>query len=129
MKAGMNSLIGIINGFIDGFNHIKLPSFMGGYQVSIQKIPYLAEGGTISNGSAIVGEAGAEILTVSGGSATVTPLSSNGGGSDVLGLLETYLPYLASGNTIVMDSGALVGSIAPDMNAALGTIAIRGGHR
>ena len=103
---------------------------MGGYQVSIPKIPYLAEGGTISNGSAIVGEAGAEILTVSGGSATVTPLSAGGsGGSDVLGLLETYLPYLASGNTIVMDSGALVGSIAPDMNAALGTIAIRGGHR
>lgn len=130
MKAGLNELVGIINSFIEGLNQIKLPGFMGGYQVSIPKIPYLAEGGTISNGSAIVGEAGAEILTVSGGSATVTPLSAGGsGGSDVLGLLETYLPYLASGNTIVMDSGALVGSIAPDMNAALGTIAIRGGHR
>lgn len=130
MKAGLNELIGIVNSFIEGLNQIKLPGFMGGYQVSIPKIPYLAEGGTISNGSAIVGEAGAEILTVSGGSATVTPLSAGGsGGSDVLGLLETYLPYLASGNTIVMDSGALVGSIAPDMNAALGTIAIRGGHR
>ena len=130
MKAGLNELIGIINSFIEGLNQIKLPSFMGGYGISISKIPYLAEGGTISNGSAIVGEAGAEILTVSGGSATVTPLSAGGsGGSDVLGLLETYLPYLASGNTIVMDSGALVGSIAPDMNAALGTIAIRGGHR
>ena len=130
LKAGFNELVGIINGFINGLNQIKLPDFMGGYQVNIPKIPYLAEGGTISNGSAIVGEAGAEILTVSGGSATVTPLRSGGGGEgDVVGLLETYLPYLASGNTIVMDSGALVGSIAPDMNAALGTIAIRGGKR
>ena len=128
-KAGLNELIGLINGFISMLNMIKLPDFMGGYQVNIGKIPYLAKGGTISDGSAIVGEAGAEILTVSGGSATVTPLGSGGSGSDVMSLLETYLPYLASGNTIVMDSGALVGSIAPDMNAALGTIAIRGGKR
>ena len=36
---------------------------------------------------------------------------------------------LAAGTQLVMDSGALVGSIAPDMNTALGTIAIRGGRR
>jgi hypothetical protein len=90
----------------------------------------MATGGTIGSGSsAIVGEAGAEILTVANGSATVTPLTGAGGDTNVIGLLETYLPYLAAGNTIVMDSGALVGSIAPDMNAALGSIAIRGGHR
>lgn len=129
LKAGLNEVIGLINGLINGLNMIKLPDFMGGYQVNIPKIPYLAEGGTISSGSAIVGEAGAEILTVSNGSATVTPLGGSNGQTDVVGLLETYLPYLASGNTIVMDSGALVGSIAPDMNAALGSIAIRGGHR
>lgn len=128
-KAAINELIGLLNGFVDGLNRIKLPDFMGGYQVNIPKIPYLAKGGTISNGSAIVGEAGAEILTVSGGSATVTPLSNANSNSGIAGLLETYLPYLAAGNTIVMDSGALVGSIAPDMNAALGTIAIRGGKR
>ena len=129
LKAGLNEVIGLINGLINGLNMIKLPDFMGGYKVNIPKIPYLAEGGTISDGSAIVGEAGAEILTVQNGSATVTPLGGNNGQTDVVGLLETYLPYLASGNTIVMDSGALVGSIAPDMNAALGSIAIRGGHR
>jgi len=129
LKAGLNEVIGLINGLINGLNMIKLPDFMGGYKVNISKIPYLAEGGTISSGSAIVGEAGAEILTVSNGSATVTPLGGSNGQTDLVGLLETYLPYLASGNTIVMDSGALVGSIAPDMNAALGSIAIRGGHR
>ena len=126
LKAALNEMIGLINGVINGINMI--PDLKGGH-VNIQKIPYLANGGTISSGSAIVGEAGAEILTVAGGSATVTPLTGAGGDTNVIGLLETYLPYLAAGNTIVMDSGALVGSIAPDMNAALGTIAIRGGKR
>lgn len=129
--AGINAMIGGINTIFAAINKlthldIQIPSirfeggsFKGGY----------AEGGTVSNGWAIVGEAGPEILTVGGGSATVTPLTGAGGDTNVIGLLETYLPYLAAGNTIVMDSGALVGSIAPDMNAALGTIAIRGGKR
>lgn len=125
-KAVLNELIGLINGMINVMNMI--PDMKGGH-VSIPKIPYLAEGGTISDGSAIVGEAGAEILTVQNGSATVTPLGGNNGQTDVVGLLETYLPYLAAGNTLVLDSGALVGGIAPDMNAALGTIAIRGSRR
>jgi len=126
LKAALNEMIGLINGVINGINMI--PDMKGGH-INIPKIPYLAKGGTISSGSAIVGEAGAEILTVAGGSATVTPLTGAGGDTNVIGLLETYLPYLAAGNTIVMDSGALVGSIAPDMNTALGTIAIRGAKR
>ena len=128
-----SGIIGSVNAIIEGINKIG--------SINIPKIPTmssfatkfaggLATGGTIGNGSsAIVGEAGAEILTVASGSATVTPLTGAGGDTNVIGLLETYLPYLAAGNTIVMDSGALVGSIAPDMNAALGSIAIRGGHR
>ena len=137
----LNIFASFVNGFIGGINAViqKINDLLN---VDIGKIPILnadfsgkfagglASGGTISSGSsAIVGEAGAEILTVSGGSATVTPLGGGSSDRGVVGLLETYLPYLASGNTIVMDSGALVGSIAPDMNAALGTIAIRGGHR
>ena len=124
--GGINSIIWAINKLVDTeIPRIPTPNF----NFSSNFAGGLAEGGTISNGWAIVGEAGAEILTVSNGSATVTPLSGNGSGSNVVGLLETYLPYLAAGNTMVMDSGALVGSIAPDMNVALGTIAIRGGHR
>ena len=86
----------------------------------------LAEGGILTSGSAIVGEAGPEFVQVSNGRAMVQPLSNH---SDLAGLLETYLPYLAAGTQLVMDSGALVGSIAPDMNMALGTMAIRGGRR
>ena len=80
----------------------------------------------MTSGTAIVGEAGPELVQISDGRAMVQPLS---GSSDLAGLLETYLPYLAAGTQMVMDSGALVGSLAPDMNVALGTVSIRGGRR
>lgn len=134
IAASINLVIGRLNQVIEIFNKLasldisRIPLFTP--RISEKWAGGLAEGGVVSNGySALVGEAGPEILTVAGGSATVTPLTSAGGDTNVIGLLETYLPYLAAGNTLVLDSGALVGGIAPDMNAALGTIAIRGGRR
>lgn len=38
-------------------------------------LPFFAEGGTLTNGSAIVGEAGPELLSVANGRAVVTPLA------------------------------------------------------
>lgn len=122
VKGGINGIINGINSFIRGVNKIQI----NGAGINIPTIPMLANGGVLTSGSAIVGEAGPEFVQVSNGQAMVQPLSGN---SDLAGLLETYLPYLAAGTQLVMDSGALVGSIAPDMNAALGTIAIRGGRR
>lgn len=134
IAASVNLVIGRLNQVIEIFNKLasldisRIPLFTP--RISEKWAGGLAEGGVVPNGySALVGEAGPEILTVAGGSATVTPLTSAGGDTNVIGLLETYLPYLAAGNTLVLDSGALVGGIAPDMNAALGTIAIRGGRR
>lgn len=125
-----NGVVGAINSIIEAINRLGDTNITKISTLRFSLVDkFMATGGTISSGSAIVGEAGPEILTVGGGSATVTPLTGAGGDTNVIGLLETYLPYLAAGNTIVMDSGALVGSIAPDMNAALGTIAIRGGKR
>ena len=125
-----NGVVGAINSIIEAINRLGDTNITKLSTLRFSLVDkFMATGGTISSGSAIVGEAGPEILTVGGGSATVTPLTGAGGDTNVIGLLETYLPYLAAGNTIVMDSGALVGSIAPDMNAALGTIAIRGGKR
>lgn len=121
-KSKLNTVIGLANGIIDGINLISV----GGESADIPHIPMLAQGGILTSGSAIVGEAGPELVQVSDGRAMVQPLSS---GNELTALLETYLPYLAAGTQLVMDSGALVGSIAPDMNAALGTIAIRGGRR
>lgn len=89
-KAPLNGVIGLvnlainaINSLIDGFNSIgfDLPSWLGGgsWHPSIPRIPnipYLAKGGVVSEGSAIVGEAGAELLTVSNGRAYVQPIQN-----------------------------------------------------
>lgn len=117
----------IINGIISGINEVSngIKTVTGG-RINFGTIKPMAEGGVLTSGSAIVGEAGPEFVQISNGEAMVQPLT---GHSDLAGLLETYLPYLAAGTQLVLDSGALVGGIAPDMNAALGTIAIRGGRR
>lgn len=116
----LGGIIAGINGAIDGARELTKG------KINLPNIQWMAEGGVLTSGSAIVGEAGPEFVTVSNGQAMVQPLSGHG---DLAGLLETYLPYLAAGNQLVLDSGALVGGIAPDMNVALGTIAIRGGRR
>lgn len=78
VKAPINGIISMINLAIAGINGLiglinKLPFANIG---AINTIPMLANGGTVGNGgTAIVGEAGAEILTVNNGKATVTPLS------------------------------------------------------
>ena len=122
LKGAINTIINEINRLIGGVNGIGI----GDARIHIPLIPMMAEGGVLTSGSAIVGEAGPEFVQVSNGQAMVQPLSGHG---DLAGLLETYLPYLAAGTQLVMDSGALVGEIAPDMNTALGTMAIRGGRR
>ena len=90
-KAPLNGIIGLlnmaisgINKLITGFNGIgfTMPDWLGGGSwhpniPTIGKIPYLAKGGILENGSAIVGEAGAELLTMSGGRAIVQPLTNN----------------------------------------------------
>ena len=90
-KAPLNGVIGLlnmaingINELIEGFNSIgfEMPDWLGGGSwypdlPTIGHIPYLANGGILSQGSAIVGEAGAELLTVSGGRAIVQPLTNN----------------------------------------------------
>ena len=124
VKAIFDDIIGGIvagiNGVTDGIRKVSKG------KVDIPSIQWMAEGGVLTSGTAIVGEAGPEFVQVSNGQAMVQPLSGN---NDLTGLLETYLPYLAMGTQMVLDSGALVGGIAPDMNTALGTISIRSGNR
>lgn len=68
----INSAIGAVNTLIRGLNHIP------GVNVGqIGSIPFLAKGGTVLSGSAIVGEAGPELLTVAGGKTVVQPLTNN----------------------------------------------------
>lgn len=94
-KAPLNGIIGLlnmainaINGLIDGFNSIgfDLPEWLGGGSwrpniPNIPNIPYLAKGGTVLSGSAIVGEAGPELLTVGPGGTRVQPLTNSSSNS------------------------------------------------
>ena len=145
VKSVINKMLGgiegMVNGFIRAINKMlsavsKVASAVGSIfglnpinlQLSEISLPRLAKGGILSNGSAIVGEAGAELLSVQNGQAMVQPLGGNQGASELTALLETYLPYLAQSQNIVMDSGALVGSIAGKMNNALGRMATRGAY-
>lgn len=78
-KAPLNAIIGMVNMAISGINGVigglnKIPGVDIG---QIGKIPYLAKGGILSRGSAVVGEAGPELLTMSAGRAVVQPLTNN----------------------------------------------------
>lgn len=84
--SAVNSVISYINVLIAGLNSIgfDLPSWLGGGSFrfnipSIPNLPYLAKGGIVEEGSAIVGEAGPELLTVSNGRTMVQPLPGNTG--------------------------------------------------
>lgn len=77
-KFPINNMITLINGFIRGLGKIKIPKWvpgLGGKGINISEIPYLAKGGHLINGQAVVGEAGPELLSVGNGKTTVTPLT------------------------------------------------------
>lgn len=80
VKTPINNAIGLINTFLSNLGSIKIPSWVpkiGGKTFSLGKIPYLAKGGHLISGQAIVGEAGPELLNVGNGKTTVTPLSDS----------------------------------------------------
>lgn len=61
---------------------------------TIGKIAYLAKGGILSSGSAIVGEAGPELLTMAGGRAHVMPLNGDAGrGGITIEMNNTFNGY------------------------------------
>ena len=77
-KAPLNGIISLINKAIDKFNGMiakinKIPGINVG---TIGKIPMLANGGVLAQGSAIVGEAGPELLSMDNGKAVVQPLTN-----------------------------------------------------
>lgn len=104
-KAPINAVIKLLNRAFDAIGTIEIPDWVpviGGQSFSLPQIPELAKGGTITgSGSAIVGEAGAELIEMPYG-ARVTPLDSNGSFVEkmdrLLLLLERYIPELADKN-------------------------------
>ena len=116
VKMPINGIIGLINAMIDGINWViekintisfDVPDwipFVGGQTwgfnlPTIGKIPYLAKGGILSQGSAVVGEAGPELLTMAGGRAVVQPLTNQNTNTTNFGGVNFYV-YGAPGQDI-----------------------------
>lgn len=93
-KGPINLIIGALNSLISGINfvirglnkiHFDIPDWvpgLGGKSFGINigeigKIPYLAKGGILYDGTALVGEAGPELLTMDGNRAIVRPLTGS----------------------------------------------------
>ena len=76
VKNPINTVIGIINNFIDGLNTLKIPDWVpiiGGNGINISHIPMLAKGTDyFKGGMAIVGEQGPELVEMPRGAKVYT---------------------------------------------------------
>ena len=91
VKGPLNSILGLVNAVIGGINamidglSIDVPEgvpVLGGTTLGfslghLPTLPYLAKGGVVQRGSAIVGEAGPELLTVGPNGTVVQPLTGS----------------------------------------------------
>lgn len=83
----VNSVIALINSVINAINSLVSAvtgalgiSYSGIRTMGSVRFPKLAKGGEVLSGTALVGEAGPELLTVAGGRTVVTPLTSGAAG-------------------------------------------------
>jgi len=123
----LNLIIGALNGLIDGLNWVisginkisfKIPDWVpgiGGKSVGfnigqIGKIAYLAQGGILERGSAIVGERGPELLTMMGDRAMVQPLTNNTTNQNYGGV--TINVYGAAGQNVEQLADIIMDEIA-----------------
>ena len=74
IEGVVNKFIGMINGVIDVINEI--PGVSLG-KIGTLSLPRLAKGGVLKEGTAMVAEAGPELLSMVNGKAVVTPLSGS----------------------------------------------------
>ena len=99
-----------------------MPDFIGGLAKSI-------EGSRGMIQSAMEGVSSDMVLSPNVTAADALAGGGGGGNSSIAALLGEYLPYLPqlANMSVVADTGALVGQLAPAMNVQLGVMAAR--HR
>ena len=153
IKKPINAVIGFINGLIRGIVggvngviralnrfSIKVPNWITkltgisqfGFnlaEVSAPQIPLLATGGDVAQeGSAVVGEQGAELLQLPRG-ARVSPLGDNIEDKlDLIADLQKQFLTAFANMGVYIDGNALVGAIGNNMDRELGRIANRAGR-
>ncbi|AMP21455.1 hypothetical protein AZF37_09740 (plasmid) [endosymbiont 'TC1' of Trimyema compressum] len=80
IRNAINGVIGLINNVINGLNFaiglVNSIPFVGGKVGYIANIGYMAKGGTLKSGMAVVGEQGPELLYNTSKGAKIIPLSS-----------------------------------------------------
>lgn len=123
--APLNLIIGALNGLISGvnlvikgLNKIKLPDWdilgsLAGKGININpigKIPYLAKGGDLLEGMAMVAEAGPELLLQQGNRTKVVPLTESGGSNqteliDYKKMAQAFMLALTNTKFTVDDDG------------------------
>lgn len=101
----VNAVISVINSVASAVASFVGASYSGISQVRSVSLPRFAKGGSISNGTALVGEEGPELLSINGGRATVQPLTATldskslqgalGGGQQVIKTEITFGGSLA----------------------------------
>lgn len=124
-KAPLNLIIGALNGLISGvnivikgLNKIKLPDWdilgsLAGKGINIStigKIPYLAKGGELLEGMAMIAEAGPELLLQQGNRTKVVPLTESGGSNqteliDYKKMAQAFMLALTNAKFTVDDDG------------------------
>ena len=116
-KSILNGLIWILNKAIDGINFMIAPlraiimavgNMFGANwsfkDVAIPHIPQLANGGILTQGTALVGEKGPELLSVYGGRAVVQPLTTNNYSSNLGGVNITINTQPGQSATDIADA-------------------------
>lgn len=91
IESTLNSGIDLINGAIGLIN--KLPGVSVG-RIGYLNLPYLAKGGVLKEGSAIMAEAGPELIQIVNGEAVVTPLTGSARNTPVTEGFGGFTQYL-----------------------------------
>lgn len=111
VEGFVNSVIALINSVINAINSLVGAvtgalgiSYSGIRTMGSVRFPKLAKGGEVLSGTALVGEAGPELLTVAGGRTVVTPLTS--------GVAGGAAAYAAPQQTVTKVDVSFSGSLA-----------------
>jgi TP901 family phage tail tape measure protein len=119
IRTVINGIIGMINRFINAFNAPAraLNKIPGVSAPLIPNVPMLATGGTIfGSGAAIVGEAGPELITKSGSSVKVTPLSAQEKARGIGGALGRGSGVMIQVQQLVIREEADIQKVAKELN-------------
>ena len=64
-------------------------------------------------------------MTIESSGISLAGAGNTGEVSEMVAVMKQYLPYLAAGTEVILDSGELVGTLAPKVNSEFQRIDVR----